>query len=206
VCAYVCLQSAARAAPLRTGRALGRGFTKEGGAQQVCLGAPPGGCGPCREPQGAPGSAAGFSVRRPQGKTMECNDRPFKLTQCAPLPLLHRPGRVCDGSPASTMECAPGKVIHVTSGRDIPTVCEGHSGDCSAVNVSAQVQAACESRSSCYVSPELLRGLDPCYGVRKYLEFSYTCVDDPAGGSLMRRGWPGPVVRSLRAQLSDWCA
>jgi hypothetical protein len=87
------------------------------------------------------------------------------------------------------MECAAGEVIRVTSatyGRDIPTVCEGpSSGNCSAVDVSAQVRAACESRNTCYVSPGSLGGLDPCYGVRKYLEFSYTCVD-PAGVSLSR--------------------
>jgi hypothetical protein len=107
-----------------------------------------------------------------------------------------RLGRMCEGSAPSTMECAPGEVIRVTSatyGRDNDTVCEGSSsGDCSAVDVSAQVRAACESRSSCYVSPVWL-DVYPCFGIRKYLEFSYTCVDDPAGGSVLRQGWPGPV-------------
>jgi hypothetical protein len=65
------------------------------GAQQICLGAPPGGCGPCRWPRGAPGSATRFSVRRPQGmapwpRLSRCRPRRGRLNRSCLKPRRRR--------------------------------------------------------------------------------------------------------------------
>ena len=89
------------------------------------------------------------------------------------------------------MECATGQVIRVTSatyGRDDNTVCPGPGGPCPASDVSAMVQAECESRNSCYVSPVILGDFDPCYGILKYLQFTYECVN-AAGDPVLQSGF-----------------
>jgi hypothetical protein len=88
----------------------------------------------------------------------------------------------CDKSVPSLLRCLSNHSISVSSawyGRPGPTHCPGPSGHCPGFNVTADLQAKCNNRSTCIVDNAALpavEGADPCVGVLKYVEVNYTCV------------------------------
>ena len=100
--------------------------------------------------------------------------------------------KVCDYSHIKTPEdlvlrCSPGHVIHVTSGLygrtsgDVYS-CGGSSSSCGKMDnggVTVIYRQACDGHRTCRV-PVAYRDLgDPCPGVPKYAQATYTCGKFP---------------------------
>jgi hypothetical protein len=88
-------------------------------------------------------------------------------------------GIMCEGEQPLVLSCSGGLVVNVTAasfGRALSTLCSGPGGSCPPADITVALGGQCNGRTDCSATPV---GVDPCPGIKKYLQVSYACAVRP---------------------------
>lgn len=120
----------------------------------------------------------------------------------------------CEWGAATEISCTDGDAIVIEKamyGRQDKTTCAMHgikvdNTDCSSLVALEQTREKCENQKSCLLEASNTVFGDPCQGIRKYLQVTYSCRHPACkvpGNERVDCGWPG--ITQEECEAGDCC-